>query len=92
MKFLDTMTKLKAFFDLFKKEPQEPAQSSGKWKKILIAVALILTGILIAAGIVLLIKKLKQRRLQKEAEAELKEFYSTDPDADEYGDELYEDE
>lgn len=92
MKFLDTMTKLKALFDLFKKEPQEPAQSSGKWKKILIAVALILTGILIAVGIVLLIKKLKQRRLQKEAEAELKEFYSTDPDADEYGDELYEDE
>ena len=87
MKFLDFLIKFKTVLDMFKKsEPSASASSkeTGKTKRIVMAVALILTGILLAAGIVILVKRLKQRRMQKEAEEALEEFYSTDPDADEY--------
>ena len=88
MKFLTAVTKLKAFFDLFKKTGSAPeSQSSGgKRKRIALILSLTLTGIAIVVGAALLIRKLKQRRLEKEAQEALDDYYSTDFDADEYAD------
>ncbi|MBO5214305.1 MAG: hypothetical protein J6B86_06000 [Clostridia bacterium] len=82
MKFLETMAKLKAFFDLFKKS-SAPAEEK-KGKKIAVGLSLALTGIALVVGIALLIRKLKQRRLEKEAKEALDDYYATDFDADEY--------
>lgn len=90
MKFFDTMTKIKAFFNLFKKNgsaEQLDGSSEGKRKRIVLIVSLVLTGILLVVGAALLIRKLKQRRLEKEAKQALDDYYSTDFDADEYIDE-----
>ncbi len=89
MKFLDTMAKLKAFFDLFRgsKAPEDDGNAKGRGKRIALIVTLIISGILLIIGAALLLRKLKQRRLEKEAEQALDDYYSTDFDADEYADE-----
>lgn len=89
MKFLETMTKIKAFFNLFKANRSESPTDgkSGKGKRIALILSLVLTGILILVGLALLIRKLKQRRLEKEAKEALDDYYSTDFDADEYAEE-----
>lgn len=86
MKFLTAMTKLKAFFDLFKKTESTPESpdSGKKGKRIALILSLTLTGIALVIGAALLIRKLKQRRLEKEAQEALDDYYSTDYDADEY--------
>lgn len=85
MNFLNTMIKIKAFFDLFRKKPAEPTETKeGKGKRIALIISLVLAGILLIVGIALLVKKLKQRRLEKEAMEALDDYYSTDFDADEY--------
>ncbi len=86
MKFFTALTKLKAFLDLFKKTGSTPeSQSSGgKGKRIALILSLTLTGIALVVGAALLIRKLKQRRLEKEAQEALDDYYSTDYDADEY--------
>ena len=84
MKFLEAVAKLKAFFDLFKKTGTPAPAGEKKGKKIAVGLSLILTGIALVVGIALLIRKLKQRRLEKEAEEALDDYYSTDFDADEY--------
>ena len=91
MKFLETVAKLKAFFNLFKKPDSSVPAGEKKGKKFAVGLSLILTGIALIVGIVLLIRKLKQRRLEKEAEEALDDYYSTDFDADEYAEEDDED-
>ena len=88
MKFLDTLVKLKAFFNLFKKSGSTPSDErpSGKGKRVVLILSLIVTGIDLVVAVALLVRKLKQRRLEKEAEEALEEYYSTDFDADEYAD------
>ena len=88
MKFAQSLTKVKDLFDLFKK--QENEDKAQKRKRILILIAVILTAVLLVVGIVLLVRKLKKRRKEKEAAAEAEEFYSTDPDADEFDEEEFE--
>lgn len=89
MKFLTFITALKTLLDLFK--PQQPKEetlvSNGKKSKAVLLISLLAAGLALLMGGVLLVRKLKQRRLQKEAEEEAKSFYLTDPDADEYFDE-----
>ncbi len=87
MKFLEAMSKLKAFFDLFKRSRSDSpsdGNSSGKGRRTALIVSLVLSGIVILVGAALLIRKLKQRRLEKEAKEALDSYYSTDFDADEY--------
>ena len=85
MNFLDTMTKAKAFFDLFKRtRSEEPGEKSGKARRIVLIVSLVITGILIVVAVALIVRKLKQRRLEKEAREALDDYYSTEFDADEY--------
>lgn len=91
MKFLETVAKLKAFFNLFKKSDSSAPAGEKKGKKIAVGLSLILTGIALIVGIALLIRKLKQRRLEKETQEALDDYYSTDFDADEYADEDEED-
>lgn len=85
MDFLNTVVKIKTFFDLFRKKPADSADGKeGKGKRIALIISLVLAGILLVVGIALLVKKLKQRRLEKEALEALDDYYSTDYDADEY--------
>ncbi len=91
MKFLETVAKLKAFFDLFKKSGASTPTGEKKGKKIAVGLSFLLTGIALIVGIALLIRKLKQRRLEKEAEEALDDYYSTDFDADEYAEDEEED-
>ena len=83
MKFLEAVAKLKALIDLFKK-PGTAQSGEKKGKKIAVGLSLALTGIALIVGVALLIRKLKQRRLEKEAKEALDDYYSTDFDADEY--------
>ncbi len=89
MKFLETATKLKAFFDLFKKDKSDLAdpEKAKKKKKVALVVGLVITGILIVVGLALLLRYLKKRRTEKETAQALEDYYSTDYDADEYDDE-----
>ncbi len=87
MKFLEAMVKIKGFFDLFGKKNTAPQESSGKGKRIALIVSVALAGIALLVGVALLVRKLKQRRLEKEAQQALDDYYSTDYDADEYIDE-----
>ncbi len=88
MKFLEAATKWKAFFDLFgKKNSNDTDSNSGKGKRIALILSLVLAGVVLLVGAALLVRKLKQRRLEKEAEKALDDYYSTDFDADEYADE-----
>jgi len=85
MKVSEALTTLKNTLNLFKKSPAE--DPSGKKKKILITVGIVAGVILLALGVFLIVKKLKKRRMEKEAAEELEAHYATDPDADEYADE-----
>ena len=87
MNFLETMVKIKGFFDLFGKKKPDPAESEGKAKRIILIVSLVLGAVLLLVAIALLVRKLKQRRLEKEAKQALDDYYSTDFDADEYDNE-----
>lgn len=84
MKFLDTMTKLKAFLDLFKKSSEEETPARKKMRRIALVVGILLALVLLALAIAWLVAKLKARRQRKEAEEEALAYYSTDFDADEY--------
>ena len=93
MNFLDAMTKAQAFFDLFKRARSEDAgEKSGKARRIVLIVSLVITGILIIVAVALIVRKLKQRRLEKEAKEALDEYYSTEFDADEYAEDTDEEE
>ena len=82
MKFLDTAVKVKAFMDLFgKKDVTETEKKTKRWGLIL---SLALSLIVLIVGAALLIRKLKQRRLEKEAKQALEDYYSTELNADEY--------
>lgn len=88
MRFFDTVAKWKAFLDLFRKTPRAGSEESEKKTRrwgVILAVALSLVVLIVGAA--LLIRKLKQRRLEKEAKQALEDYYSTEFDADEYADE-----
>lgn len=84
MKFLEAATKWKAFLDLFKKAPQDESSAQKKLRRVVIIFGVVLLLVLLVVGIALLIRRWKQRRLQKEAEQEALSHYATDFDADEY--------
>ncbi len=86
MKFLETATKLKTFFDLFKTDKNLPAdpEKSKQRKRIVLLAGLVVTGILLIVGLALLLRYLKKRRTEKETAKAVEEYYSTDYDADEY--------
>jgi hypothetical protein len=87
MKFLETALKWKAILDLFRKNgsASEDAEKKSKRWGVILTVALSL--VVLVVGAALLIRKLKQRRLEKEAKQALEDYYSTEFDADEYADE-----
>lgn len=87
MKFLDAAVKWKVFLDLFRKNGTASEDVEKKTKRLKVILTLALSLVVLVAGAALLIRKLKQRRLEKEAKQALEDYYSTEFDADEYADE-----
>ncbi len=87
MRFLDTAVKLKALLDLFRKNGRASEDSEKKTKRWGVILTVALSLVVLVVGAAFLIRKLKQRRLEKEAKQALEDYYSTEFDADEYADE-----
>lgn len=85
MKISEALTTLKNSLHLFKKSPSE--EPMDKKKKILIAVGIVVGVLLVALAVFLIVKKIKKRRLEREAAEAEEAYYTTDPDADEYAEE-----
>ena len=87
MKFLETALKWKAILDLFRKNGSTLEEAEKKSKRWGVILTVALSLVVLVVGAALLIRKLKQRRLEKEAKQALEDYYSTEFDADEYADE-----
>ena len=58
-----------------------------KTKPVALLIGIAAAVVFLVAGVILLLKKIRKRRMEKEAAEAEAEHCSTDPDADEYADE-----